>query len=74
MEEVVHSTYGSNQGLEYKIRNLKDVGRLNTRKLAESDENDKKLDFIQDPEEKKVVNLKNKENYEYGCYIILVCN
>ena len=58
LEEVVHSTYGSNQGLEYKIRNLKDVGRLNTRKLAESDENDKKLDFIQDPEEKKVVNYK----------------
>ena len=58
LEEVVHSTYGSNQGLEYKIRNLKDVGRLNTRKLAESDENDKKLDYIQDPEEKKVVNYK----------------
>ena len=58
LEEVVHSTYGSNQGLEYKIKNLKDVGRLNTRKLAESDENDKKLDYIQDPEEKKVVNYK----------------
>ena len=58
LEEVVHSTYGSNQGLEYKIKNLKEVGRLNTRKLAESDENDKKLDFIQDPEEKKVVNYK----------------
>ena len=58
LEEVVHSTFGSNQGLESKIKALKDVGRLNTRKLAESDENDKKLDFIQDPEEKKVVNYK----------------
>ena len=58
LEEVVHSTYGSHQGLEYKIKNLKDVGRLNTRELAESDENDKKLDYIQDPEEKKIVNYK----------------
>ena len=46
------------RNLEYKIKNLKDVGRLKTRKLEESHENDKKLDYIQDPEQKKVVNYK----------------
>ena len=60
LEEVIHSAYGSNQGLENKIKNLKDEGRLNTRSLKESNENDKKLDYIQDPEqnEKKIINYK----------------
>ena len=60
LEEVIN-TYGSNQGLESKLKKLRDDHGLNTRGLEESTDNDKKLDYIQDPEreEKKVINYKN---------------
>jgi len=61
LEEVIHTSYGSNQGLESKLKKLRDEHGLNTRDLEESTDNDKKLDYIQDPEreEKKVINYKN---------------
>ncbi len=61
LEEVINTTYGSNQGLESKLKKLRDEHGLNTRDLEESTDNDKKLDYIQDPEreEKKVINYKN---------------
>ena len=61
LEEVINTSYGSNQGLESKLKKLRDEHGLNTRDLKISTENDKKLDYIRDPEreEKKVINYKN---------------
>ncbi len=61
LEEVIHTSYGSSQGLESKVKKLRDEhGLNNTRELHESTENEKKLDYIRDPEqeEKKVINYK----------------
>ncbi len=61
LEEVINTSYGSNQGLESKLKKLRDDHGLSTRDLKESIENDKKLDYIRDPEqeENKVINYKN---------------
>ena len=61
LEEVINTSYGSNQGLESKLKKLRDEHGLNTRDLKVSNENDKKLDYIRDPEreEKKIINYKN---------------
>ena len=55
----VNST--SSKGLESKLKKLRDEHGLNTRDLKVSNENDKKLDYIRDPEreEKKIINYKN---------------
>ena len=60
LEEVINTSYGSNQGLESKLKKLRDEHGLNTRELKKSTENDKKLDYVRDPEreEKKVINYK----------------
>ena len=46
LEEVINTSYGSNQGLESKLKKLRDDHGLNTRGLEESTDNDKKLDYI----------------------------
>lgn len=58
LKDVIHSAFGSEQGLESKIKKLKNEHGLNTRDLKVSNENDKNLDYISDPEEKKVINYK----------------
>ena len=59
LTEVVHTSYGSSQGLESKIIKLKDDHGLNTGQIGKTEEKDKMITFVEDPEELKKSNFKN---------------
>ena len=59
LKQVINAAYGSSQSLEDKLVKLKKTGGLGqTKELPNTTENDVKLDYVEDPEKPKVVNLK----------------
>ena len=51
LTEVVHTSYGSSQGLESKIIKLKDDHGLGVNQLVKTEDKDKMINFVEDPEE-----------------------
>jgi DNA anti-recombination protein RmuC len=51
LTEVVHTSYGSSQGLESKIIKLKDDHGLDVNQLVKTDDKDKMVNFVEDPED-----------------------
>jgi len=51
LTEVVHTSYGSGQGLESKIIKLKDDHGLDVNQLVKTDDKDKMVNFVEDPED-----------------------
>ena len=51
LTEVVHTSYGSSQGLESKIIKLKDDHGLDVNQLVKTEDKDKMVNFVEDPED-----------------------
>lgn len=51
LTEVVHTSYGSSQGLESKIIKLKDDHGLGVNQLVKTEDKDKMINFVEDPED-----------------------
>ena len=59
LKQVITAAYGSNQSLEEKLIKLKKTGGLGqTKELQNNNENSSQLGYIDDPDKKKVVNIK----------------
>ncbi len=59
LKQVINAAYGSNQSLEDKLVKLKKTGGLGqTKELPNTTENDVNLDYVEDPEKPKIVNIK----------------